>query len=153
MLAAGVSWNFGPVVAVPQDIRWGRTYEAYSEDTDLVTELSRAFISGMQSIPEAYTSANGQTLFVLATPKHFLGDGGTVYGTSTQLFNNQKYLLDQGDMQYDEPSIQKLFLPPYIAAVENGAMNVMISFNSWNGLKMHASKYWITDVLKGELGF
>jgi len=153
MLAAGISWNFGPVVAVPQDIRWGRTYEAYSEDTDTVMELSNAFISGMQSIPEIYTSTDEQTLFVLTTPKHFLGDGGTVYGTSTQLFNNIKYLLDQGDMQYDETTIRKLFLPPYQTAIENGAMSIMISFNSWNGTKMHASKYWIMDVLKGELEF
>jgi beta-glucosidase len=153
MLAAGITWNFAPVVAVPQDVRWGRTYEAYSEDTDLVTELSEAFISGIQSIPQAYNSAGGQTLFVLATPKHYLGDGGTIFGTSTQFFNNQKYLLDQGDMQYDETTIRKIFLPPYQAAIENGAMSIMVSFNSWNGTKMHASKYWITDVLKGELEF
>jgi beta-glucosidase len=153
MLATGISWSFSPVVAVPQDIRWGRTYESYGEDTDLVTEMSGAFISGLQSIPEAYTSASGQTLFVLATPKHYLGDGGTIYGTSTQLFNEQPYLLDQGDMQYDETAVRDLFLPPYQAAIKNGAMSIMISFSSWNGTRMHASKYWITDVLKGELGF
>ncbi|MEN6522436.1 MAG: glycoside hydrolase family 3 N-terminal domain-containing protein, partial [Anaerolineaceae bacterium] len=153
MVAAGITWNFAPVVAVAQDIRWGRTYESYGEDTDLVTEMSGAFISGLQSIPETYTSASGQTLFVLATPKHYLGDGGTIYGTSTQLFNEQPYLLDQGDMQYDETAVRDLFLPPYQAAIKNGAMSIMISFSSWNGTRMHASKYWITDVLKGELGF
>ncbi|MEN6435429.1 MAG: glycoside hydrolase family 3 protein, partial [Anaerolineaceae bacterium] len=153
MVAAGITWNFAPVVAVAQDIRWGRAYESYGEDTDLVTEMSGAFISGLQSIPEAYTSASGQTLFVLATPKHYLGDGGTIYGTSTQLFDDQPYLLDQGDMQYDETAVRDLFLPPYQAAIENGAMGIMISFSSWNGTRMHASKYWITDVLKGELGF
>ncbi len=85
MLATGVQWNFAPVVAVPQDIRWGRTYEAYGEDTDLVSELGSAFIQGLQSLPDGYAPAAGQDLYVLATPKHFLGDGGTTFGTSTQV--------------------------------------------------------------------
>lgn len=152
MLASGVQWNFAPVVAAPQDIRWGRTYESYSEDTALVSELAIAYIQGLQSIPTGYTPAPDQSLFTLATPKHYLGDGGTTFGTSTQ-YIQKPYLLDQGDMRYDESAIRKLFLPPYQAAVENGAMSVMVSFSSWNGVKMHAQKYWITDVLKGELGF
>lgn len=152
MLASGVQWNFAPVVAAPQDIRWGRTYESYGEDTALVSELAIAYIQGLQSIPTGYTPAPDQSLFTLATPKHYLGDGGTTFGTSTQ-YIQKPYLLDQGDMRYDESAIRKLFLPPYQAAVENGAMSVMVSFSSWNGVKMHAQKYWITDVLKGELGF
>jgi beta-glucosidase len=152
MLATGISWNFAPVVAVPQDIRWGRTYEAYSEDTGLVSELGNAYIQGLQSIPEGYTPVANQSLYVLATPKHFLGDGGTTFGTSTQNII-KPYLLDQGDMRYDESAIRKLFLPPYQTAVDSGAMSVMVSYSSWNGTKMHAQKYWITDVLKGELGF
>jgi beta-glucosidase len=152
MLATGVVWNFGPVVAVPQDIRWGRTYEGYGENTELVTELGAAYIRGLQSLPGSYTPAPEQSIYTLATAKHYLGDGGTTFGTSTQ--NIMKpYLIDQGNMLYDEPAIRKLFLPPYQAAVENGVMSVMISFSSWNGTKMHAQKYWITDVLKGELGF
>lgn len=141
MLAAGIPWNFGPVVAVPQDIRWGRTYEGFSEDTALVTQLSSAYIEGFQSIPGA-----------AATAKHYLGDGGTTFGTSTQ-FYLRPYLLDQGDMRYDEETVRSLFLPPYEAAVRNGVMSVMISFSSWNGTKMHANQHMITDVLKGELGF
>jgi beta-glucosidase len=152
MLATGITWNFAPVVAVPQDIRWGRTYESYSEDTDVVMELGSAIIEGLQSLPEGYSPALGQSLYTLATPKHFLGDGGTTFGTSTQNII-KPYLLDTGDMRYDISAIRALFLPPYQAAVENGAMSVMISFSSWNGVKMHAQKYWITDVLKGELGF
>jgi beta-glucosidase len=152
MLATGVVWNFGPVVAVPQDIRWGRTYEGYGENTELVTELGAAYIRGLQSLPGSFTPAPEQSIYTLATAKHYLGDGGTTFGTSTQ--NIMKpYLIDQGNMLYDEPAIRELFLPPYQAAVENGVMSVMISFSSWNGTKMHAQKYWITDVLKGELGF
>jgi beta-glucosidase len=152
MKALGLLWNFAPIVAVPQDIRWGRTYESYSEDTERVAQMGAAFVSGLQSIPDGLEPIDGQSLYVLATPKHFLGDGGTAFGTSTQNII-QPYLLDQGDMTYDEAAIRKLFLPTYQAAVESGAMSVMVSFSSWNGVKMHAQEYWITDVLKGELGF
>ncbi len=141
MRAAGIPWNFGPVVAVPQDIRWGRTYEGFSEDTALVTQLASAYIQGFQQ--------SGRTG---ATAKHYIGDGGTQFGTSTQ-FIMQPCLLDQGDMRYDEAAVRSLFLPPYKAAVDNGVMSVMVSYSSWNGTKMHASRQMITDVLKGELGF
>lgn len=152
MLASGVTWNFAPVVAVPQDIRWGRTYEAYAEDANLVSQLGAALIEGLQTLPTDFKPAAGQTLYTLATAKHFLGDGGTDFGSSTQnIF--QPYLLDQGNMTLDESSVRRLFLPPYKAAVDAGVQSVMVSFSSWNGTKMHASKFWITDVLKGELGF
>jgi beta-glucosidase len=152
MLATGVQWTFSPIIAVPQDIRWGRTYESYSEDSDLVSKLGVAYLQGLQSLPEGYTPAEDQDLFTLATPKHYLGDGGTTFGSSEFSLSDQ-YLLDQGDMRYDEKAVRELFLPPYQAAVENGAQAIMISYSSWNGVKMHASEYWITDVLKGELGF
>jgi beta-glucosidase len=152
MLATGTQWNFAPVVAVPQDIRWGRTWEAYGEDPGLVSELGSASIQGLQSLPDGYAPAAGQDLNVLATPKHFLGDGGTTFGTSTQVII-KPYLLDQGDMRFDEAAVRNLFFPPYQAAVDSGAKSVMVSFSSWNGIKMHAQKYWIMDVLKSELGF
>jgi beta-glucosidase len=153
LLATGVQWNFSPVVAVPQDIRWGRTYESFGEDPGLVSELGIAYIQGMQTLPTNYDPVLDQDLFLLATPKHYLGDGGTTFGSSTQVIEKQ-YLLDQGDMRFNETEIRAMFLPPYQAAVvEAGAMSVMVSFSSWNGTKMHAQRYWITDVLKGELGF
>lgn len=152
MLATGVTWTFGPVVAVPQDIRWGRTYESYSEDTALVSELTRAYIEGLQDLPEGYRPVEQQSHYTLATAKHYLGDGGTVFGSSTQEII-EPYHLDQGDMILDEAVIRALFLPPYQAAVESGAMSVMVSFSSWNGIKMHEQKYWLTDVLKTGLGF
>ncbi len=152
MRAAGIPWNFAPCVAVPQDIRWGRTYEGFSEDTALVTELSAAYIQGFQTIPQGYNSSDGQTLYALATPKHYIGDGGTAWGSIHQYMYHQ-YMLDTGDTQVDEATLRRLYLPPYQAAVNSGAMSVMVSFSSWNGVKMHAQRYLLTDVLKGELGF
>jgi beta-glucosidase len=152
MRAAGIPWNFAPCVAVPQDIRWGRTYEGFSEDTALVTELSSAYIQGFQTVPKGYGSSDDQTLYALATPKHYIGDGGTAWGSIHQYMYHQ-YMLDQGDTQVDEATLRRLFLPPYQAAVNSGAMSVMVSYSSWNGVKMHAQRYLLTDVLKGELGF
>jgi beta-glucosidase len=86
---------------------------------------------------------------VLATPKHFIGDGGTKWGTST----TNEYKIDQGDLQVDESALRKVFLPPYQAAIDAGAESIMVSFSSWNGTKMHANKYLLTDLLKSELGF
>lgn len=148
--ATAIQWDFAPVIAVPQDIRWGRTYEGYSENTELVTELGTAFIKGMQDNNGKPDLKNPDT--VLVTAKHYLGDGGTKFGTSKTV-GPVPYLLDQGDMQVDEARLRELFLPPYKAAVDTGAETVMASFSSWNGLKMHADKKLLTDVLKGELGF
>jgi beta-glucosidase len=153
MLATGIPWNFAPVVAVPQDIRWGRTYESFGEDTTLVSVLASAFIQGQQGLPESYQAAPGQSIYVMTTPKHFLGDGGTTFGTSTQTLDDFHYLLDQGDTRYDEAGVRRLFLPPYQAALNAGAGSVMASFSSLNGKKMHEQKEWLTDVLKDELGF
>jgi beta-glucosidase len=143
MRATGIPWNFAPVLAVVQDIRWGRAYEAYGENTELVTRLGIAYQNGLQA------TGRSDSLFVLATPKHFIGDGGTIWSTST----TENYKLDQGDTQMDEATLRALFLPPYKAAVEAGAQSVMISYSSWNGVKLHGHRYLITDVLKGELGF
>jgi beta-glucosidase len=153
MLATGIPWNFAPVVAVPQDVRWGRTYEGYSENTDMVTRLGMAYIEGMQAFPSGTPPIEGQSYFAAATAKHFIGDGGTTWGSSKSNGMGRQYMLDQGDMQMDEAAMRALFLPPYKAAVQAWVRAVMVSFSSWNGVKMHAQKHLITDVLKGELGF
>lgn len=147
MAATGIYWNFAPVVAVPQDIRWGRTYEGYSECTKLVSELSAAYIRGLQK-PDLSDPTT-----VLATPKHFVGDGGTAWGTSTTVILGHQFMLDQGDMQVDEATLRAIHLPPYKAAIQADALSIMVSFSSWNGTKMHAHKYLLTEVLKGELDF
>jgi len=145
MIATGIYWNFAPVVAVPQDIRWGRTYEGFSEDTEIVSTLGSAYIRGLQNVGGETDLAAAST--VLATPKHFVGDGGTTWGTS------MRFMIDQGVTQVDEETLRAIHLPPYVEAIENGAMSMMVSYSSWNGLKMHAHEYLLTTVLKGELGF
>jgi beta-glucosidase len=150
MIATGVHWAFAPTVAVPQDIRWGRTHESYSENTGVVSVLGSAFIRGLQNPGSASGPGAGAT--VLATPKHFVGDGGTAWGTApfSWLYPLR---LDHGDARVDETTLRAVHLPPYAAALEAGAMTVMVSYSSWRGVPMHANKYLLTDVLKGEMGF
>ncbi len=132
----GIRWAFAPCVAVPQDERWGRTYEGYSSNPKLVSELGAAAIRGLQG-----DELSAEPDSVLACAKHFIGDGGTLDGQ------------DQGNTVCDEATLRKLYLPPYRAAIKAGVGSIMVSYSSWNGLKMHANKYLLTDVLKGELGF
>ncbi len=148
--ATGVRWNFAPVIAVARDIRWGRTYESYGEDTALVTALGTAYLEGLQD-SGAGTFVGADT--VLATPKHYIGDGGTAFGSSVSTGMGVSYLLDQGDLQVDEATLRAVYLPPYQAAIEAGAQSIMVSFSSWNGAKLHGQQYLLTDVLKTELGF
>jgi len=143
MIATGTYWNYAPAVSVVRDIRWGRTYEGYSEQTGMVTELSRAYVRGLQGEDLAAPDT------VLASIKHYVGDGGTTWGTST----TGDYQIDQGKTQVDEATLRALHLPPYPAAIEEGALNIMASYSSWNDEKMHGQAYLLTDVLKGELGF
>ena len=149
--ATGVRWNFAPVVAVVQDIRWGRTYESYGEDPALVSALAVPYIDGMQSAGGSRAFDDAST--ILATPKHFLADGGTAWGTSTTVNMGHAYQLDQGDAQIDEATLRAVHLAPYQAAIDAGAQSIMVSFSSWNGEKMHGNRALLTDVLKGDLGF
>ncbi|MEM7800747.1 MAG: glycoside hydrolase family 3 N-terminal domain-containing protein, partial [Chloroflexota bacterium] len=146
-LATGIHWNYAPVAAVPRDIRWGRTYEGFGETSDLVTQMAAAQLRGFQMVDGVTDLAHPNTL--LGTPKHFVGDGGTAWGSST----TGDYLIDQGDTQVDEAILRDVHLSPYPVLIENGALSIMASFSSWNGLKMHAHEYLLNDVLKGELGF
>jgi beta-glucosidase len=132
----GIRWAFAPCVAIPQDERWGRTYEGYSSNPKLVSELGAAAIRGLQG-----NELSAQPDSVLACAKHFVGDGGTLDG------------YDEGNTVCDEATLRKLYLPPYRAAIKAGVGSIMVSYSSWNGLKMHANKYLLTDVLKNELGF
>jgi beta-glucosidase len=154
--ALGVRWNFAPVLAVVQDVRWGRTYETFGEDTAAVTELGAAYLRGLQDPDDAPRATDHGLLdptTVLATPKHFIGDGATAFGSSTQNIMDTQYLLDQGDMQLDMPAIRQLLVPPYAAAIESGALSVMASFNSWQGEKVHGRTDLLTGLLKDEMNF
>ena len=152
LLATNVHWTFAPAVTVPQDIRWGRTYEGFSEQTDVVIPLALAFARGLDKAQQR----------VLHSYKHFAADGGTDWGTTrfdawgtadNWQAATETYQIDQGDARIDEATLREIHLRPYKAAIEAGALNIMVSFSSWNGEKMHQHKYLLTDVLKGEWGF
>ncbi|MBE3113831.1 MAG: glycoside hydrolase family 3 C-terminal domain-containing protein [Actinobacteria bacterium] len=141
--ATNIRWNYAPTISVGQDIRWGRTYEVFSENMDLVTQLGVAYLEGLQG------NSLSDYMSVLATPKHYIGDGGTLWGSS----KHPTYIIDVGDLQVDEATLRSLHLPPFQKAVEAGAKSIMISLGSWNGTKMHGHRYLLTEVLKNELGF
>ncbi|MFO7446018.1 MAG: glycoside hydrolase family 3 N-terminal domain-containing protein, partial [Ignavibacteriaceae bacterium] len=133
--ATGIDWNFAPCIAVPRDENWGRFYEGFGETPELAEEMGVAYTRGLQG-----DNLSGKTS-ILASIKHYVGDGGTYGGD------------DQGNVIADEKTIREIHLPGYIAAIKAGALNVMASYSSINGAKMHGSKYWLTDVLKDELEF
>jgi beta-glucosidase len=134
MTGTGLDWNFAPCLCVARDNRWGRVFESYSEDPALVSELT-SYIEGLQGESLAEPTS------VLATAKHYLGDGGTTGG------------VDQGDTALSEAALREIHLPPFAEAVRRGVGSVMISYSSWNGDELHGHRYLITDLLKGELGF
>jgi beta-glucosidase len=141
--ATGIQWAFAPCVTVPQDIRWGRTYEGFSSDPAIVKVLGEAAVRGLQM------NDLSNPLGVLACAKHYLADGGTTFGTGT----GGKNTLDQGNSQIDEETLRQVHLQGYITTVKAGVGTIMPSYSSWNGVKMSAQKYLLTDVLKKELGF
>jgi beta-glucosidase len=137
--AADIDWAFGPTLAVPQNDRWGRTYEGYSERPEIVRAYAGAMVEGLQGAPGADNRI--QTGHVAASVKHFLGDGGTSDG------------IDQGNTQVPESELIAIHNAGYPNAIRAGAMTVMASFNSWNGQKMHGNRSLLTDVLKQRMGF
>lgn len=135
----GIDWNFSPTVAVAQDDRWGRTYESYSEDPQVVARLGAALVEGLQGTPgSAGFLGDGR---VIATAKHFFGDGGTEQG------------VDQGDVNGDIEQLIAFHGAPYPAAIAAGVETVMASFNSLNGVKMHGNGPMLTGVLRQRMGF
>jgi beta-glucosidase len=140
--ATGIQWVFAPCVTVPQDIRWGRTYEGFSEDPQLVKEMAGAAVRGFQGTDLA------NPLSVLACAKHYVGDGGTANGSAQGGRG-----LDQGDTRVDEATLRRIHLQGYIAAVQAGVGSIMPSYNSWNGVKVSGNKHLLTEILKQELGF
>lgn len=138
VMATGIDWVFAPTVAVVRNDRWGRTYEGYSEDPDIVRDYSRAIVTGLQGSLEDDFLSDKQ---VISTVKHFLGDGGTENG------------IDQGNNVNDEQTLFDIHAQGYVGGLSAGAQTVMASFNSWHGIKMHGHKYLLTDVLKNKMGF
>ena len=139
--ATGIDWNFAPCLAVPRDERWGRTYEGFGETPEIVKSMAAAAVIGLQT-----DKLNSQTS-ILATAKHFLGDGGTVWGTGL----NKK--MDQGDTQVSDQEMREIHLPGYIPALEAGVGSIMPSYSLINGTYMHMNNDLLNGLLKKELGF
>jgi beta-glucosidase len=137
--ATGIDWTFAPTLAVVRDNRWGRAYEGYSQRPDLVRAYAGSIVQGLQG--EAGTPAFLDASHIVATAKHFIGDGGTNQG------------IDRGDNRASEQELLSIHGQGYLAAVQAGVQTVMVSYNSWQGIKMHDQHHLITDVLKGRMGF
>ncbi len=138
VMVTGIDWVFAPTVATVRDDRWGRTYEGYSEDPEIVRSYAAAVVRGLQGHADQDFLGDDR---VISTVKHFIGDGGTIDGD------------DQGNNIANEEDLFKLHAQGYVGGLTAGAQSVMASFNSWHGKKIHGSKYLLTDVLKQRMGF
>ncbi|KAF1716393.1 1,4-beta-D-glucan glucohydrolase [Pseudoxanthomonas yeongjuensis] len=137
--ATGLDWTFAPTLAVPRDDRWGRTYEGYSEHPEIAALYAGPLVEGLQGkVNSKSFLAPGH---VIATAKHFLGDGGTYEGR------------DQGDARVSEEELRDVQGAGYPPALQAGVQAVMASFSSWNGVKMHGNESLLTEVLKKRMGF
>ncbi len=139
ILVTGLDWTFAPTIAVVRDDRWGRTYESYSEDPAIVKEYAKYLVEGIQGKLSDNSFLDEDHL--IATAKHFVGDGGTINGR------------DQGDNVSSEEELRDIQAAGYPQAISSGVQSVMASFNSWHGRKMHAYKELLVDVLVGQMGF
>ena len=139
VMATGIDWVFAPTVAVVRDDRWGRTYESYSENPEIVKAYAAAVVKGLQGHADADDFLGDER--VISTVKHFVGDGGTVKGD------------DQGDNIATEQALFDIHAQGYVGGLTAGAQSVMASFNSWHGKKLHGHQYLLTDVLKNRIGF
>jgi beta-glucosidase len=137
--ATGFDWTFAPTLAVPRDERWGRSYEGFSEDPKIVASYAGPIVEGFQGKPGARGFLGPEK--VMATAKHFLGDGGTFEGR------------DQGDTQVSEAELRDVHGAGYPPAIASGVQAVMASFSSWNGSKLHGNRDLLEDVLRGRMHF
>jgi beta-glucosidase len=137
--ATGQEWTFAPTVTVPQDPRWGRFYEGYSSDPAIVASYTEHLLRGLQGPPTQGNMLAGP--YVIASTKHFLADGGTFEGR------------DQGDARISERELREVHGAPYVPAIEQGVATVMVSFSSWNGVKMTGNRALLTDILRERMDF
>jgi beta-glucosidase len=134
--AAGVDWSFSPCVAVSNDIRWGGTYESFSENTDLVSIMAIPYITELQK--------HG----IIACAKHYVADGAVQFG-----FGESGYLMDQGNVNINQKELNDYYVSTYREAVNAGVKTIMVSYSSINNKKNHANKHLIQDILKNNIGF
>ena len=139
LIVSGHDWTFAPTLAVPRDDRWGRAYEGFSEDPEIVASYAAGIVEGLQGIAgEEGWLAYGR---VISSAKHFAADGGTENGR------------DQGDARISEAEFRDIHSAGYFPAIEAGVQTIMTSFSSWNGIKIHGSRALMTDILKDRMGF
>jgi beta-glucosidase len=136
--ATGMEWAFAPTLAVVKDNRWGRSYEGYSSDSGIVQSYAGEMVLGLQGPLDKLPTDSAR---VIATAKHFIGDGGTFRG------------IDQGDTVMPLQRLLDEHGQGYYQSIDAGVQTVMASFNSWNGEKIHGHKFLLTDVLKEQMGF
>ena len=137
--ATGIDWTFAPTVAVVRDSRWGRSYEGYSERPEMVRAYAGRMVQGLQGTLDTPSFLDGN--HILATAKHFIGDGGTNHG------------IDRGNNRSSEQELLAIHGQGYVAAIQSGVQTIMVSYNSWQGVKMHGQRHLLTDVLKTRMGF
>ncbi|KAI4306641.1 hypothetical protein L6164_029902 [Bauhinia variegata] len=142
--ASGIHYTFAPCVAVCKDPRWGRCYESYSEDTEVVRKMT-SIVTGLQGQPpqghpRGYPFVAGRNN-VIACAKHFVGDGGTDKG------------VNEGNTIISYEVLERTHMTPYLDCISQGVSTIMASFSSWNGRKLHADHFLLTGILKEKLGF
>ena len=138
--ATGADWTFAPTLAVPRDVRWGRSYEGFAAEPEVVASYAGPMTLGVQGVLSGRAD-RWRPDTSSARPKHFLADGGTEGGK------------DQGDAVISETDLIRLHAQGYPPAIDAGILTVMASFSSWNGVKHSANQSLLTDVLKGRMGF
>ncbi|CAK8542702.1 unnamed protein product [Lathyrus sativus] len=142
--ASGTHFTCAPCVAVCKDPRWGRCYESYSEDTEIVRKMT-SLVSGLQgqppqTHPRGYPFVAGRNK-VMACAKHFVGDGGTEKG------------VNEGNTVLSYQDLERIHMSPYVDCIDQGVSSIMISYSSWNGVKLHGHRFLINEILKENLGF
>ena len=139
LTVSGHDWTFAPTLAVPKDLRWGRTYEGFSENPDIIRSYGDRIVIGLQGkFGTENFMGNGR---VISSAKHFLADGATEGG------------VDQGDALISEEELARVHAAGYYSSIPAGVQTVMASFSSWQGRKLHGDKELLTDVLKVKMGF
>ncbi|HAO52594.1 TPA: beta-glucosidase [Candidatus Magasanikbacteria bacterium] len=142
MAATGIYWNFAPNLDVVQDIRWGKTYETFGSNTDTAAQLGVAYLEGTQDSSSGYFN-------VLANPKHFIGGGNMIYGTS----RNKDFQIEEGNITIDEKTLRQVHLPPFQKAITAGARVIMVGTASWQDTKNSDNYHLLTEILKNEMKF
>jgi beta-glucosidase len=144
--ATGINWTYSPNLDLPHDIRWGRVYEAFGDQSSTTAVLGEAFVRGTQ---QGTGDVGHEQVKLVATAKHFIGLGSMLWRSSS----NKNFKIDQGHTPAEMDTLRMYYLPPFKAAVDAGVLSVMVGLNTWGDKKMVTQKELLTSLLKGELGF